>query len=121
MDSVNPIDAADKISQEQDSGQSVDNHDALPLGGRDSWWNTNWDHCKNITIDHTKVYTNILRNFPVLIKRTDTDLKNEAQPDGDDIVFTDASGNKLNHEIEKYNITTGELVAWVNVTSLFDH
>jgi len=48
-------------------------------------------------------------------------LKNEAQPDGDDIVFTDASGNKLNHEIEKYNITTGELVAWVNVTSLIDH
>ena len=36
MDSVNPIDAADKTSQEQDSGQSVDVHDALPLGGRDS-------------------------------------------------------------------------------------
>ena len=104
-------------SSYQQKDASLPKPNPVPLDSR-AWWNTNWDHRKNITIDHTKVDTNILRNFPVLVKCIDTDLLYEAQPDGDDIVFTDASGNKLNHEIEKYNSTTGELIAWVNVTSL---
>ena len=108
----------DKTFQEQDAELVIAQDLPMPLDPSDPWWDMNWDHRKNITIDHTKVDTNILWNFPVLIKRTDTDLLYETQPDGDDIVFTDASGNKLNHEIEKYNSTTGELIAWVNVTSL---
>jgi biopolymer transport protein ExbB len=42
-----------------------------------------------------------------------------AQTDGGDIMFTAGDGvTKLDHEIEKYDPTTGELVAWVEVRSL---
>jgi hypothetical protein len=40
------------------------------------------------------------------------------QADGGDILFTDASGTKLDHEIERYDNTTGELVAWVEVPTV---
>jgi hypothetical protein len=78
-----------------------------------------WTYRKNITIDHTKIAGN-LNNFPVLISITDEDLKNKAQNDGDDILFMNGPGTaeRIFHEIEKYNSTTGELVAWVNINSL---
>jgi len=82
-----------------------------------SWWDANWRHRKMITVDHTKVAAN-LTDFPVLIDISDSDLPLKAQPDGDDIVFTDSSANKLNHEIEYYDNNTGHLVAWVKVPSL---
>jgi len=50
----------------------------------------------------------------------DTDLKTYARADGHDILFTDGSGTKLNHEIESYDSNTGTLVAWVDVLSLSD-
>jgi len=83
-----------------------------------AWWDGNWLYRKEIVIDHTLVDEN-LTNFPVLIANSsDVDLALHAQDSGDDIVFTDYSGVKLNHEIELFNGTSGELVAWVNVTSL---
>jgi hypothetical protein len=83
-----------------------------------SWWNTNWLYRKQITIDHTKVAGN-LTNFPVLINfSSDANLASKAQDDGDDLVFTDYSGAKLNHEIEVFNGGTGQLVCWVNITGL---
>jgi len=82
------------------------------------WWNESWLYRKNITIDHNKVDDN-LNNFTMLISlNADTNLADHAQQDGDDIVFTDSYGNKLHHEIELFNGTTGELISWVNVTSL---
>jgi len=83
-----------------------------------SWWNTSWLYRKNIVIDHNQVKGN-LTNFPVLIDRTDSDLRAKAQADGDDITFTDYYGVRLNHEIESYDSVTGHLIAWVNVPSLF--
>ncbi|HWR26850.1 MAG TPA: DUF2341 domain-containing protein, partial [Candidatus Thermoplasmatota archaeon] len=86
--------------------------------GPGTWWNTNWAYRKEITIDHTKVATN-LTNFPVLIKlSSDADLATDAQDDGDDLVFTEYNTGILNHEIELFNGTTGQLVAWVNSSSL---
>jgi hypothetical protein len=78
-----------------------------------------WQYRKKITIDHTKVEGN-LENFPVLISLTDTDLRDKAQNDGDDILFMDGPGvaNRLCHEIEYYEDTYGELIAWVNILSL---
>ena len=76
------------------------------------WWNPAWPFRKTITVDHTKVAGN-LTNFPVLISITDSDLASKAQANGNDIVFTDANGVKLNHEIESFNATSGNLVAWV--------
>ncbi|MBA7493658.1 hypothetical protein ES702_04219 [subsurface metagenome] len=82
-----------------------------------SWWNTDWAYRKNITLSSSQVPSD-QTDFPILIDITDTDLRDDAQSDGDDIAFTDSSGNKLNHEIEKFDGSTGELIAWVNVASL---
>ncbi|MFQ5553113.1 MAG: DUF2341 domain-containing protein [Thermoplasmata archaeon] len=84
-----------------------------------SWYSDTWSYRKRITIDATKVSAD-LSNFPVLIRLpSDDDLAADAQNDGDDILFTASNGTTtLNHEIERFNGTTGELVAWVNVTSL---
>ena len=78
-----------------------------------------WQYRKKITIDHTKVNGN-LENFPVLISLTDNDLRDKAQNDGDDILFMDGPGtaNRRYHEIEYYQDTNGELIAWVNIPNL---
>lgn len=82
-----------------------------------AWWNGDWAYRKKITIDYTKV-AGTLADFPVLVDVSDSDLASKAQTDGDDIVFTDNAGNKLDHEIELYDNSTGRLIAWVEVPSL---
>jgi len=82
-----------------------------------AWWNSEWPYRKEIRIDHTKIDAT-LSNFPVLISTMDTDLQSKAQTNGDDIVFADYYETKLDHEIELFNSTSGELVCWVNITSL---
>ncbi|MFX1413447.1 MAG: DUF2341 domain-containing protein [Promethearchaeota archaeon] len=77
---------------------------------------------KEITIDHTKVSgSSSLINFSVLISMYDSDLHDHAQPDGDDIVFTNGI-EWLDHEIElfnqDFNITHAQLIAWVRIPSL---
>jgi hypothetical protein len=78
-----------------------------------------WMYRKKITINHTQVTGNLV-NFPVLVSAIDSDLVVHAQFDGDDILFMDGVGvaNKLYHEIENYDGSSGELVAWVRVPSL---
>jgi hypothetical protein len=76
-----------------------------------------WKYRKSVTIDHTKVAAN-LTNFPVLVDITDLDLAANAQTNGNDIFFTDSNGNKLNHEIESYNSSSGHLTAWVMIPNL---
>jgi uncharacterized repeat protein (TIGR02543 family) len=81
------------------------------------WYNTDWQYRRTIMIDHTKV-SGDQTNFPVLMDITDPSLTTKAQPDGDDFVFTDQDNNKLNHQIEYYDNTTGRLIAWVNIPYL---
>ena len=95
------------------------------LKATSNWYNTDWKYRKKITIDHTKVPNTNQTNFPVLVSRIDADWKDIAdggyvgQSDGGDILFTSSDGTtKLNHEIEKYNSSTGNLVAWINIPSL---
>jgi hypothetical protein len=77
-----------------------------------------------ITIDHTQVAFTSPQNFPVLISLTDDSLKTSGcgfltDSDGDDIIFTNSNLTfQLYHEIEKYDETTGEIVAWVLVPAL---
>ncbi|MCH8035330.1 MAG: DUF2341 domain-containing protein [Bacteroidetes bacterium] len=83
---------------------------------------SSWAYKKLITIDYTKV-SSTLTDFPVLVSVTDVDLKDTdnsgpIQPDGDDILFLKTDGTKLSHEIEEYDGSTGELVAWVKIPSL---
>lgn len=85
-----------------------------------TWYNNSWSYRKELTVDPTKVSgSSDLTDFPVLVSITDTDLISKAQTDGDDILFTDSAGTKLDHEIESYNSSTGALVAWVQVTTLY--
>jgi len=83
-----------------------------------AWYSTDWTYRKRITIDHTKV-SGSLTDFPVLISLpSDSTLSSCALPDGHDILFTDAAGTKLPHEIESYTSSTGALVAWVKAPSI---
>lgn len=82
-------------------------------GTNDTW---NWSYKKELTINSSQVDTS-LTHFIILINITDTDLRDHAQSDGGDILFTNGSA-KLNHEVELYNSTTGQLVAWLNITDL---
>ncbi len=99
-------------------------HTKVEVGGED-WYNSNWQYRNKITIDHTKVPNTDQSYFPVLINSTYTDWKvtgsggHVGQLDGGDILFTSSDGTtKLDHEIEKYDQTTGELVAWVEVPAV---
>ncbi len=84
----------------------------------DPWYyNSSFQYRKKITIDGTKVQGS-LNNFPVLISIIDGGLASKAQSNGNDILFTDVNGVKLNHEIESYNGATGDLKAWVKVPAL---
>ncbi|MDG6219485.1 MAG: DUF2341 domain-containing protein, partial [Candidatus Thermoplasmatota archaeon] len=83
----------------------------------ENWYRNNWNYRKQITINSSQI-TDDLNNFPILVSITDMELRNHAQSNGNDILFTNATGIKLNHEIELYNSSNGELVAWVNITNL---
>jgi len=82
------------------------------------WWNSSWEYRKIVMIDSIKVEGDH-ENFPVLISvEEDSDLALKCQEKGEDIVFTDVNGEKLNHEIEYFDNITGQLIVWVNVTYL---
>jgi len=92
----------------------IDQCEAAPPGG---WWNNIWPKRKPLTIAYADGDDD-LTDFPVLIDLTDSDLGTYALNSGDDIVFTDANGVQLSHEIELYDSVPGHLIAWVNVPSL---
>ncbi len=88
---------------------------------------------KTITINPGQVTGGPLTNYPFLFNTTDPALRTTGSGgtvtnvNGWDIIFatsptcadsTSCGGAKLDHEIERYNATTGELVAWVRVPSL---
>ncbi len=95
------------------SGVRLDIQSQFSIPG---WADTRWPFRKNITIDASKVSSDLM-NFPVFIEIYDTSLRSTAQTDGDDIVFTDLFGNQLDHEIEVYepnhNATHARLVTWI--------
>ncbi|EMR74686.1 nitrous oxidase accessory protein [Thermoplasmatales archaeon SCGC AB-540-F20] len=79
---------------------------------------SDWGYFKKITIDHTMVDED-LTNFPILVHNTSIDFINHAQSDGDDFLFMDSTNTtQYNHEIERYDNLTGELIAWVNITKI---
>ncbi len=85
---------------------------------RNNWWDEDWEYRKQITINHSMV-TEDLYNFPVLISIISSDFIDHAQYDGDDFVFvSDDNSIIYSHEIEYYENSNGNLVSWVNITSL---
>ncbi|MEX0811489.1 MAG: DUF2341 domain-containing protein [Chitinophagales bacterium] len=84
-----------------------------------------YTYYRGITIDHTKVSGSTdLEGFPVLISIQDNDYSsisnggNVESENGYDIIFTDDGGNQLAHQIERYDASSGEILAWVRVTNL---
>lgn len=83
-------------------------------------------HRASVTIDHTKCGSSNSSNFPLTFNSTVAALKTIANGgevfngNGYDIIFaanSDGSG-QLDHEIERYNAATGELIAHVRVPTL---
>ena len=95
-------------------------------GGATAWYNGSWTNRKAITIDHTKVSgTGSLTDFPLLFSVTDANLRavanggNVGKPDGTDILFTASDGvTKLDHELESYSASAGQVNAWVRLPAL---
>jgi cell division septation protein DedD len=80
---------------------------------------------RQMTIDHTKV-PSTQTNFTVLVSVTDPALKtvanggHVANANGFDIGFYADSGGttRLKWEVEKYNATTGNLIAWIKIPTV---
>lgn len=85
-----------------------------------TWYNDSWLYRKKITTDPNQVAgASDLTDFPVLVTiPADRDLARRAQSTGNDILFTDANGTKIDHDIDEYNSSTGALIAWVKVPTL---
>ena len=87
---------------------------------------SSYTYWRTVTIAHGQVPNTNQTNFPLLFNTTDPLLKTVANgghvnnASGYDIIFTsDAAGTKkLNHEIEFYKGSTGQLIAWVQIPTL---
>jgi hypothetical protein len=75
-----------------------------------------WSHRIPVVIDGS-AFGATLTDQPVPVRlASDPDLAALALADGADIVVTDGDAvTRLDHEIERFDETTGELVAWVRV------
>lgn len=87
----------------------------------------NYNFGKQILIDPGQVSGTVdLTNFVLLVDVTDPNLRstsnggNVENNNGYDIIFTQGDcSTVLNHQIESYDPTTGEFIAWVRIPTLF--
>ena len=85
-----------------------------------------YSYRRMIVIDHYKVPHTDQTNFPILFSSTDASFATTSNgghvtsSSGSDIIFsTDPKGRtKLDHELEKYDPTTGQVIAWVRLPVL---
>jgi hypothetical protein len=91
-----------------------------------------YSYSQSITVNAGQVSGGPLTHFPLLFSTTDANLATVANggyvtnANGYDIIFmgedsTTCNGPSsciLNFEVESYNATTGQLIAWVNVPSI---
>ena len=86
------------------------------------WYNDSWEFRKNITLS-LNTATGVdsdLTDFPALVSITDLEIFEKTnETDLKDIIFTASDGTtKLAHEIERYDSSTGEVIAWVKIPTL---
>jgi len=79
-----------------------------------AWQDSNYNWTFNITIPAGKVTAN-LTSFPLLVSVTMPELIG-ANAGGSDILFKDADNITLVREIEFFNVSNGQLIAWVNTS-----
>jgi hypothetical protein len=80
-------------------------------------------HKKVITIQGSQITGGAHTDFPILIDHTDganltTGAAKVTSASGFDIIFADDNGDLLDFQLESYNGTTGNVVAWVKIPSL---
>jgi hypothetical protein len=91
----------------------------VPSDAFGTWYDDNWENRKKITISLNTEISNNLNNFPVLVSVTDSDFTKSLDSEGRDIFFTADDGTTLlSYEIERFNSSTGEIIAWVNIPTL---
>jgi len=91
----------------------------LPSDVFGAWHDTDWEHRKKITLSLNTEISSNLNNFPVLVSVTDSDFTKSSDSEGRDIFFTADDGTTLlSYEIERFNSSTGEIIAWVNIPTL---
>lgn len=101
---------------------------SLEAFGRDAWFSNDYRFRKKLTIDSALVTgASDLTNFPVLISFTDTALRTTANggkirnASGHDLIFTSSdptSPVQLDHEVESYTASTGQIVIWTRIPTL---
>jgi len=83
------------------------------------WYNDSWEYRKKITTSLNTVISSDLTDFPYLVSFTDSDLTKTTESDGTDIVFTASDGTtELVYEIERFDQSTGEVIAWVKIPTV---
>ncbi|MHA2027923.1 MAG: DUF2341 domain-containing protein, partial [Candidatus Hodarchaeales archaeon] len=113
-----------KISSgKENSANQRTNPNFLILNEGQPWTQSTFKYRKAIRIDSSKVSgTGSLNNFPIVLELFDEDLHDDVQANGNDIVFTDFNGNKLDHEIDlfeqSFSSTQAHLIAWIKIPSL---
>ena len=70
-----------------------------------------WQYQREITIQENSGET--LRDYQVLVALSGSDFPEEAQPDGDDIRFTDADGASLSYWIEEFDAGSEHAMIWM--------
>ena len=91
----------------------------VPSDAFGAWYDDDWNNRKKITISLNTEISNNLNNFPVLVSVTDSDFTKSSDSEGRDIFFTADDGTTLlSYEIERFNSSTGEIIAWVNIPTL---
>ena len=104
-----PIDGPVDPGADGPAGDDAARADAPPASGR---------YRKPLTVPAAQV-TGSLSDFPVLIARTDPDLRDHAGASGADLHFVDADGQTvLDHELVAWDSQTGRLEAWVRLPAL---
>ena len=83
------------------------------------WYNNSWEQRKKITTTLNTEISSDLTDFPALISFTHSDLTQTTESDGTDIVFTASDGTtELAYEIERFDQSTGEVIAWVKIPTV---
>jgi hypothetical protein len=72
-----------------------------------------WQYQREIAVQENSGET--LRDYQVLVALAGSDFPGEAQPDGDDIRFTDADGRELSYWIEEFDAGSKRARIWVKV------
>jgi len=73
-----------------------------------------WQYQREIAIQENSGET--LHDYQVLVALAGSDFPEEAQPDGDDIRFTDADGRELSYWIEEFDAGSKRAAIWVKMS-----